>query len=138
MKQLKVKDNKFIPFGKFYIINLFGTLFRRDKYKNTRVYPKTINHEGIHECQAEDFIPNKSNKLWKKILGYLIFYIVYLLEFLLKAIVWLFCYNFKIYHSLSFEQEAYKYQYIYDYQDNRKRWEWTKYLFKVIRNGRKR
>ena len=126
MKELKLKYSKWIPFKGFYAISLFGRLVRRIKYKDKPVAPAVINHEGIHVCQAEDFC--------KGLIGFLIFYLLYFTEWLIKAIISLFtlC-KVKAYYSISFEQEALYNEYNLEYQDNRKRFAWTKYIFKLIK-----
>lgn len=80
MRKMPLIYSHIIPFKGFYAMNLFGYIVRRIKYKGDPVGITTENHEGIHTCQAEDFIQNKDNKSWKQILGYIIFYIVYILE----------------------------------------------------------
>ena len=112
MKELKLKYSKFIPFKGFYAISLFGTLVRREKYKSTSVSSSTMNHEGIHVCQAEDFC--------KGGFGFIVFYLLYGLEWILKLLP---CFITKkdAYRSISFEQEAYNNEYNLSYQDSRKR-----------------
>lgn len=74
MKQLNVKITKGpIPF-RGYIMNFFGTILTRSKV----ISSKTMNHEGIHECQAEDF----GNKYF----GYCVFYLLYAIEYFIKLI----------------------------------------------------
>lgn len=80
MSKLKLAYSRIIPFSGFYCINLFGWLIRRVKYKDTILPQTTYNHELIHTLQAEDFVPNKNENTVKQILGYLIFYVLYLLE----------------------------------------------------------
>lgn len=95
MKQLNVKVTKGpIPF-KGYIMNFFGIILTRSKV----ISAKTMNHEGIHECQAEDF----GNKYF----GYCVFYLLYVIEYFIKLICKFFNWRIKPYRSISFEQEAY-------------------------------
>jgi hypothetical protein len=85
-------------------------------------------------CQMEDFVPNKNNKKWKTILGGCVFYILYFIEWLIKLLIAGFTFGkVKAYHSISFEQEAYNNQYDYSYQETRKRFAWTKYIFKLVK-----
>jgi hypothetical protein len=62
MKNLPIKYNNFIPFPGYFAICLFGTIYIRNCYKNVVVSKTTINHEGTHLCQIEDFVPNPNNK----------------------------------------------------------------------------
>jgi len=131
MKLLNLKYSKIIPFDGFYAITIFGTIIRRIKYKDTPISMTTMNHEGIHVCQAEDFVPEKLRKYkFFLIIGFIIFYLLYFIEWLIKLFVSIFV-RCNAYYSISFEQEAYNNQLDYDYQDHRKRFAWTKYIFKL-------
>lgn len=91
----------------------------------------TMNHEGIHVCQAEDLVPENLRKYkFFMIIGFIIFYLLYFIEWLIKLFVSIFV-RCDAYYSISFEQEAYNNQLDYDYQDHRKRFTWTKYIFKL-------
>lgn len=134
MKQLPIKYNKWIPFKRFFAMCLFGIIYIRDFNKDRKVHKSTLNHEGIHLCQIEDFVPNKNGKKWKTIFGGCIFYILYFIEWLIKLVISGFTLGkVKAYRSVSFEQEAYNNQYYYTYQKNRKRFAWFKYVFKLIK-----
>ena len=134
MKNLKIKYSKLIPFKGYFAICLFGVIYIRDFNKHRSVYKSTINHEGIHLCQMEDFISNPNCKKWKTALGGCIFYILYFIEWLIKLFISGITFGkIKAYRSISFEQEAYNNQYNYDYQDVRKRFSWMKYLFKLVK-----
>lgn len=134
MKDLKIKYNKLIPFNNYFAICLFGVIYIRDFNKHRKIYKSTINHEGIHLCQMEDFVPNQNNKKWKTILGGCLFYILYFIELLIKLLISIITFGkIKAYRSISFEQESYNNQYNYDYQNTRKRFSWTKYLFKLVK-----
>ena len=134
MKNLSIKYNKLIPFKGFFAMCLFDTIYIRDFNKDKKVHKSTINHEGSHLCQIEDFIPNTNNKKWKTILGGCIFYVLYFIEWLIKLIISGFTLGkVKAYRSISFEQEAYNNQYDYTYQDNRKRFAWVKNMFKLVK-----
>lgn len=135
MKQLPIKYNRFVPMKGYFAICLFGTIFIRNHNKNVPVSKKTINHEGIHLCQIEDFIPNANNKKWKTILGGCVFYIIYFIEWLIKLLLSVFTFGkIKAYYSISFEQEAYNNAPNFKYQDSRNRFEWLKYVFKVVKD----
>lgn len=131
MKLLNLKYSKIIPFDGFYAITIFGTIIRRIKYKDTPVSMTTMNYEGIHVCQAEDFVPEKLRKYkFFMIIGFIIFYLLYFIEWLIKLFVSIFV-RCNAYYSIGFEQEAYNNQLDYGYQDHRKRFAWTKYIFKL-------
>jgi hypothetical protein len=85
---MKIIRNKFIPFPSYKCVNLFGVLFVRPK---ATISQRTINHEQIHTAQMKE-------------LGYIGFYLLYVLEWL-----YLFarCRNaHDAYHMISFEIEA--------------------------------
>lgn len=62
MRTMPLIYSYIIPFKDFYAMNLFGYLVRRRKYYGEPVGLTVQNHEGIHTCQVEDFIPNKEGK----------------------------------------------------------------------------
>lgn len=131
--KIKLGYSSIIPFSRFYAINLFGTVIRRNKYKNTTLSQRVLNHELTHTLQSEDFISNPKNKKSLRVLGYCIFYIFYFLEWLIKCICSLFTLGkIKSYRSISFEQEAYDNEQDYNYPNKRKRFAWTKYIFNLV------
>lgn len=133
MKELKIKYNNWIPFPGYFAMCVFDTIYIQEYNRHLGVNKRTINHEGIHLCQQEDFIPNPNNKKWKMYLGGCIFYVLYFIEWLIKLLFSIFTLGkVRAYASISFEQEAYNNQYDYNYQDNRRRFGWTKYLFKLV------
>ena len=72
-----------------------------------------VNHETIHFQQA----------LETGIIG---FYAIFLLEFIIKSIIYR---NIKDgYRNISFEVEAYKYMKNMKYLENRKRYTWVRYI----------
>lgn len=117
MKQLTIVKNKILPIKGFESMTLFNLLLTR----KDEITQKTINHETTHLYQAFDF------KLWY--LGFIIFYIWYILEWILKLPSALF--GYRPYYSISFEQEAYINQNNNDYLKNRKSFAWLKYIFKL-------
>lgn len=96
---MKVIYNNIIPFKGFKAINLFGVLFVR---KGQKMLPQDYNHENIHTAQMRE-------------LGYVGFYILYFIEWLCRLVV----YPSTAYRGISFEREAFKHQYDYDYLDER-------------------
>ena len=123
---MKIIYNSLIPFSGFFAINLFGTLFIRNEYKNKIISKSIINHESIHSEQYKDLI-------------YIFFLPLYLLEWIIKIpFSWFYekKQNGKIikniaYYSISFEQEAYYNENDLDYIKNRKKFSWVKYIFKM-------
>lgn len=115
MKKLIKVYNRFIPFKGFNAITILKWMFIKEEYFGILPW-YTENHENIHyaqECELA-FIP---------------FYILYGIEYLIKL---LFTWNFmKAYISVSFEQEAYFNMYDSNYLENRKYYEWLRYLFKI-------
>lgn len=121
MKPLKLAYSCWLPFKGFGSITLFGFLVRRKDKKNTPISDQTWIHENIHRKQVEDF------HLWY--FGYILFYIFYVLEWLLKVPSALF--GYRPYYSISFEQEAYRNQKNADYLEERKHFAWLKYIFNL-------
>lgn len=74
---------------KGYCLNLFGTLWTRDKSWIDRY---VINHERIHNAQMRELL-------------IIPFYIIYILEWLIRIIQ--FRNAHKAYRNISFEREAY-------------------------------
>lgn len=132
MKDLKIICNKWIPIKGFSAMTVFGTIFRREELCGRPISQKTMNHEGIHVCQSEDFVPNKKDNKFVWFINWIIFYLLYFIEWLIKLICNIFCWNIRAYRSISFEQIAYMHQYDYTYQDTRKRFDWVPYIFKFV------
>ena len=83
----------------------------------------TLTHESIHTKQYKDLL-------------YVFFLIFYCIEWLIKIpCSWFYKQqvNQKVtkvaYRSISFEQEAFYNQYDFNYLENRKRYNWIKYIF---------
>lgn len=89
---MKVIYNSIIPFKGFAAINLFGVVFAR---KECRPLSATaLNHEAIHTAQMRE-------------LGYIGFYIIYLLEWIYRLPKqWRT--GQSAYRAISFEREAYE------------------------------
>lgn len=94
-------------------IALFPVIVLREKYRHSEEgfwvnrAKQVINHESIHFQQALE-------------LGVLPFYVLYLLEWLLKLPF----YGAKAYKAISFEREAYGNDNDLNYLKNRKRYVW--------------
>ena len=109
---MKIVYNRFIPFGCFTAVTIGPWIFVNSKKK---LSDKLFRHECIHVKQAQE-------------LGYIGFYIIYLIEFLIRVIIIRRMY--KAYMNISFEQEAYDNETVDDYLDTRSKYSWMKYLFK--------
>lgn len=128
---IKLKYSRIIPFKGFYACTIFNCIFRHPKYKNRKLSKTTYNHEMIHVEQQLDFVGG-NEKLY--ILGGVVFYMAYFIEWLIKLIISGFTLGkVKAYKSISFEQEAYQNEKDFKYRDNRKRFNWLKYIFKVVK-----
>jgi hypothetical protein len=67
------------------------------------------------------------------ILGGIIFYVWYFIEWLIKLIISGFTLGkIKAYQSISFEQEAFKNDQNLKYATYRKKFNWLKYIFKIV------
>jgi len=87
---MKVIYNRYLPFGRFTAINLFGIVFAKDKYKY--LSERELNHEKIHSCQILE------------LLG-VFYYPFYIGEWFFRLVQyrsWL-----EAYRNISFEREAY-------------------------------
>ena len=85
----------------------------------------------IHVEQQLDFVGG-NEKLY--ILGGIVFYMVYFIEWLIKLIISGFTLGkVKAYCSISFEQEAHQNEKDFKYRSGRKRFNWLKYIFKLVR-----
>lgn len=128
---IKLKYSKFIPFPGFYACTIFNCIFRHPRYKNKALPKSTYNHELIHVYQQLDFV-NGNEKLY--ILGGVIFYILYFIEWLIKLIISAFTFGkVKAYRSISFEQEAYNNTKEKNYSQTRRKFAWIKYIFKLVK-----
>lgn len=96
---MRVIRNSIIPFKGFIAINLFGVVFaRHEAYLSETV----LNHEKIHTVQMKE-------------LGYILFYVIYLVEWLIRLFL-----PGNAYRNISFEREAYRNQRYQFYLEHRK------------------
>lgn len=108
---MKVIINNILPPKGFKCINLFGILFCRKQLNKI-----DINHETIHTKQIQELL-------------YIFFYLWYVIEYLVKLIIYR---NTKLaYKNISFEREAYQNQSDLDYLSNRKYYSWFSYIKKI-------
>ena len=111
---MKIIYNNLIPFKGSIAINLFGVLFVRNEYKKrfeSGGFTTTLNHESIHTEQIKE-------------LGYIFFYIWYLIEWLLRLPFG------NAYYNISFEREAYTNEKNRNYLQTRKHYSFLKYMKK--------
>lgn len=87
-------------------INICGIIIAKQPVGDT-----LLAHEYIHTQQMKEML-------------YVFFYLWYVLEWLVRLTI---THDFlQAYRQISFEQEAYKYQYISDYSKKRKHYAWIK------------
>ena len=119
---MKIIKNSIIPFKGYLAINLFGTLFVRSEYAyKLELEPykaKVLNHESIHTEQMKDFA-RFMPKFIQQYIGGIVFYIIYLLEWLFK-VIFMYPFSHEAYRNISFEREAFQNEKDLSYIDNRK------------------
>ena len=109
VKMAKIVYNKYIPFGSFLAINLFGVIFAKGELSE-----RSVNHELIHSAQIREML-------------YVPFYVVYVAEWVCKSIRYR---SFmEGYRNTSFEREAYGNQTDFGYLKRRKRFAFVKYMW---------
>lgn len=99
-------------------ISLFPVVVLRERYKDNKELKyglqRIVTHETIHFQQQLELLV-------------IPFYIIYILEYVIKA---LYYFNIeKAYKNISFEREAYQYELDKDYLKTRKRYNWIKLIF---------
>ena len=99
-------------------ISLFPVVVLRERYKDNPKLKyglqRIVTHETIHFQQQLELLV-------------IPFYIIYILEYVIKA---LYYFNIeKAYKNISFEREAYQYELDKDYLKTRKRYTWIKLIF---------
>ena len=108
---MKIIINNILPPKGFKCINLFGILLCRKQLNKI-----DINHETIHTKQMQELL-------------YIFFYLWYVIEYLVKLIIYR---NTKLaYRNISFEREAYQNQYNLDYLSHRRHYSWFSYIKKI-------
>lgn len=108
---MKIIYNNIIPIKGFVAINLFGVVFSRKEYNPLSSI--MTNHEAIHTSQMKEML-------------YIFFYLWYLVEWLIRLIITR--KNFRAYHTISFETEAYQHMHESEYLKMRKRYSFLKYI----------
>lgn len=117
---MKIVRNSIIPFKGFVAINLFGVVFVRKEIRpqyNISLWNWDImlNHELIHTAQMKELL-------------YIPFYVLYLLEWLVRIVMYRNAR--KAYRNISFEREAYANQDNPYYNNRRKRYAFLQYIKK--------
>lgn len=112
---MMVIKNSIIPFKGFVAINLFGIVFvRKDhEFRSVAHRLQMLVHEGIHTKQMQELL-------------YLPFYVWYLLEWLVRLVMYRDMH--KAYRNISFEREAYANQRKWSYIKGRKRYAFLQYI----------
>ncbi|MBP1676845.1 MAG: hypothetical protein H6Q20_1404 [Bacteroidetes bacterium] len=100
--------NLFIPFKGFRAINLCGILWVKS---DAEITEEVINHEKIHTAQIIE-------------LGFIFFYLFYIVEWLVRLIR----FKNRAYRNISFEREAYTNQTNMNYLDSRKHYSFLKWM----------
>ena len=125
--EITLIQNSILPPKGYSAINL-GLVFTRDALK---VSDETIRHEVIHTLQTRELL-------------YIPYYLLYVLEYIVKLLFYIFKsigspplggfrgLHKKAYYSISFEQEANKNSKNLNYQRERKRFAFARYIFKII------
>ena len=122
---MKIIRNKYIPFPGYKAINLFGVLFVKN---NAKIDDVTINHESIHSRQFVELmvlfaVATVFIRWWLPVFAPFAFYVWYVLEWLIRLFM-----RGNAYRNISFEREAYANEGDASYLDNRKRFEFLKYV----------
>lgn len=115
---MKIVRSNIIPFKGFAAINLFGVVFVREELQtyfdyDQSAYFRMLVHEEIHTKQMQELL-------------YLPFYVWYLLEWLVRFLMYRD--RHKAYRNISFEREAYANQHKWDYNKGRKRYAFLRYI----------
>lgn len=108
--------NKLLPFKGFKYFNFFGIMVTRIKNVLEKFTDMAARHEGTHTIQMLE-------------VGILPYYPLYVLEFLIKLVIYR---NWNTaYKAVSFEREARMAQYEVDYYESRKvfQYKWIKRIW---------
>ena len=117
---MKVIRSSIIPFKGFAAINIFGVVFVRKEIRpqhniSLRNWDIMLNHELIHTAQMKELL-------------YIPFYLWYVLEWLIRFVMYMNAR--KAYRNISFEREAYDMQNNFHYiiGKERKPYAFLKYI----------
>lgn len=104
---MKIVFTKILPVRRIAAVNLFGILFAP---RGADVSARTVRHEAIHTAQMKEML-------------YVFFYLWYLIEWLIRLFG-----KGNAYRNISFEKEAYLHDHNRNYLNERKPYDWLKYL----------
>ena len=103
--------NRFIPFGRYLAINLFGIIFVRRGRGD--LSPVDRNHEYIHTLQQRELL-------------FVFFYLFYVTEWVIRLLI---CRNaHEAYRNISFEREAYTHQRNQHFPQERRLFAWVRFI----------
>jgi fatty acid desaturase len=123
--------NSMIPFEGYKAMTIWPFIFVQEDESFNKVDER---HERIHgRQQVEMALVGAILSLvlyflgcgWWSLLGLLLFYVWYVLEWLVRLVI-----GSNAYRNISFEQEAYENEGLPNYLEDRKPFSWVKYLFK--------
>ena len=123
--------NSMIPFDGYKAMTIWPFIFVQEDESFNKVDER---HERIHgRQQVEMALVGAILSLglyfldcgWWSLLGLLLFYVWYVLEWLVRLVI-----GSNAYRNISFEQEAYENERFPNYLGDRKPFSWVKYLFK--------
>ncbi len=115
MSNLRKVYCRHIPAKGYQAVTILCWMVIRSEWRNR--LPQWIeNHESVHYAQEKE-------------LGFILFYLIYALEYLIKLAITR--NHLRAYYSVSFEQEAYMHQYDRSYLNNRIHYVWTNNIFKL-------
>lgn len=131
-----VFKNKWIPFGNYILMNLYGIILFS---KVSNINPTSLNHEKIHSKQILEcaiissfilliFILLFNVSYWWFIVSLSSFYIWYGLEYLIIRIFGNKDSQSDRYHEVSFEEEAHNNDTNLEYLKTRKWFSWLEYI----------
>lgn len=131
---LKVIKNKVFPFGRCFAITVWPFVFSKRDMSDI-----DMNHENIHACQQLEVLIASSLglaviiiladiSLFWIFLAPFVYFVLYGAEYVIRWL--LYKKRVEAYANISFEQEAYKYQYNLGYEKVRKPFEWMSFLVK--------
>lgn len=125
--------NRFIPFDGYRAVSIWPFIFSREK----SMKPNVVNHEKTHLRQQFEvlvvsfcvilcLIVACRWSLWWVLTSFLVFYVIYGVEYLVRWI--LYRDTDEAYENISFEQEATMHEKEADYLSKRRGFEWISYL----------
>ena len=112
---MKIIYNNHFPFGRYWAINICGLIFARRQYGKLGVVER--NHEYIHTLQQRELL-------------FLGFYLIYIIEWVVKLCVYRD--SHLAYRNISFEREAYANERNLNYRHARKPFAWYSFLVRKM------